>query len=103
MIDASLLLNDVKNYLDITWKDDATEKKLCGMISRGMKYFNGITGSELDYLIEDEPRSLLFIRVMYERSGALDDFVKNYLSDINSLVMRERMKRYDQEASDRNI
>lgn len=93
MIDANDLLNDVKNYLDITWDDDATDVKLRGMISRGMKYLNDLTGSDLDFTKEESPREMLFIRIMYERAGALDDFRKNYLSELNSLVMSERMKR----------
>lgn len=93
MIDAKDLLNDVKNYLDITWEDDATDKKICGMISRGMKYLNELTGSDIDFLKEEIPKELLYIRIMYERAGALDDFRKNYLSELNSLVMSERMKR----------
>lgn len=93
MIDAKELLNDVKNYLDITWDDDATDIKLRGMIARGMLYLNKLTGSDLDFTIEGSPRELLFIRIMYERSGALDEYRKNYLSELNSLVMSERMKR----------
>ncbi|MCR0567429.1 hypothetical protein MKC54_05240 [[Clostridium] innocuum] len=93
----SKLLDDVKNYLDITWADDATDKKICGMISRSMKYLNDLTGSALDYEVEDMPRELLFLRVMYDRAGALDDFRKNYLNELNGLVTRERVKRYDTE------
>lgn len=96
----SKLLDDVKNYLDITWADDATDKKICGMISRSMNYFNKLTGSTLDYDVEDTPRELLFLRVMYDRAGALDDFKKNYLNELNGLVMRERVKRYDTEKQD---
>lgn len=95
MNDVNVLLEDIKNNLDITWDDEATDKKISGMISRGMKWLNDITGSELNYDEEDMPRELLFTRVMYDRAGALDDFRKNYLSEINDLVMRERVKRYD--------
>ena len=34
------LLNDVKNYLDISWEDDNTDSKVTGIIERGMKYLN---------------------------------------------------------------
>ena len=30
------LLDDVKNYLNITWDDDATDKKVSGIIASGM-------------------------------------------------------------------
>lgn len=87
------LLEDVKNYLDITWEDETTDKKIGGMIARSVAYFNDLTESALDYEIEGQARELLFLRVMYERSGALDDFRKNYLSEINSLVKNERIKK----------
>ena len=30
------LLSDVKNWLDITWDDDATDAKVSGLIASGM-------------------------------------------------------------------
>ena len=35
------LLEDVKNYLDITWDDEATDKKIGGLIASGMAYLDG--------------------------------------------------------------
>lgn len=87
------LLEDVKNYLDITWKDELTDKKIGGMIFRSIAYLNDLTHSDLDYEAEGQARELLFLRVMYDRSGALDDFRKNYLSDLNALVKSERIKK----------
>ena len=34
------LLPDVKNYLDITWSDDALDKKIWGIIVAGMLYLD---------------------------------------------------------------
>lgn len=93
------LLEDVKNYLDITWVDEAGDKKLSGMILRSMNYLNEITGSDLDFSVEESQRTLLFVRVKYERANALDDFRKNYLSELNQLITRERIKRYAQKKS----
>lgn len=34
------LLDDVKNYLDITWDDELTNTKLSGIIERGKNFLN---------------------------------------------------------------
>ena len=42
------MLGDVRNYLDITWQDDETDRKLTGIIKRGMAYINQAAGAEQD-------------------------------------------------------
>ena len=32
------LLKDIKDYLNITWEDERTDKNITGMIKRGMTY-----------------------------------------------------------------
>lgn len=93
------LVEAVKNYLDITWSDDAGDLKLFGIIERGMKYLNNIAGAELDYAVEDKPRELLFDYCRYVRSNALNEFATNYLHELLSLQIREEVKAYA-EASD---
>jgi len=89
------LLDDVKNYLDITWAVDAgTDAKVTGIISRGMARLQDIAGVSLDFTAEDLPRSLLFDYCFYARSNALDDFETNYLSTLLSLQRREEVKAY---------
>ena len=72
------LLSDIKNYLNITWDDTATDEKLCGMISSGTMYLDGKGGGTLDYESDGTPRTLLFEYVRYMRSNALDVFENNY-------------------------
>src|SRR5574344_401382 len=88
------LLEDVRNYLDITWEDYAGDAKLTGIISRGMKYLDSAAGETLDYSTEDKPRELLFEYVRYARSGALDEFQTNYLSEILTLQQNREVTRY---------
>jgi len=87
------LLKDVKNYLDITWRDRATDKKLIGIIARGIKYIDGIAGAEMDYSVEDKPRELLFDYCRYVRSNALDEFKTNYLHELLSLQISQEVER----------
>lgn len=91
------LLEDVKNYLDITWDDEATEKKLTGIIERGMKYLNNIAGTELDYTEEDKSKELLMDYCRYVRSNALEEFQNNYLHELLSLQIRQEVEAYEAE------
>jgi hypothetical protein len=93
------LLAAVRNYLDITWTDDAGDEKLSGIISRGMKYINRTGGAEFDYTVEDKPRELLFDYCRYARSGALDEFQKNYLSELLSLQIQTEVTAYNTQST----
>lgn len=92
-MDPKELLEDVRNYLDITWADEAGDQKLLGIIARGANYLQRWAGAELDFSEEALPRSLLFDYCRYVRSGALDDFRVNYLHELIGLQMEEGVKR----------
>lgn len=81
------LLADVKNYIDITWSDDATDSKIRGIIASGMVFLEKKAGEELDFLSDGLPRTLLMEYARYARDGALDVFENNYLSML--LAMRD--------------
>ena len=34
------LLDDVKNYLNVTWNDEATDKRIGGLTASGMAYLD---------------------------------------------------------------
>lgn len=72
------LLSDVKNYLNITWDDEATDAKVSGLIAAGMVYLNGKYGEEADYTADGMPRTLLMEYVRYARDSALDVFENNF-------------------------
>lgn len=74
------LLADVKNYLNITWDDEATDKKISGLIASGTAYLDDKYGEPADYTQDGMPRTLLFEYVRYGRDSALDVFESNYLS-----------------------
>lgn len=89
------LLTAVRNYLGITWADDAGDVKLSGIIARGMSYLNRIAGTKLDYTAEDKPRELLFEYCRYVRSNALEQFQTNFQHELLLLQMSEEVKRYE--------
>ncbi len=86
------LLEEAKNYLDITWDDEQTDLKLTGILRRGMAYLDEKAGAVLDYSEEGQPKALLFDYARYARANALDEFQNNYLSDIVALHLNYRVK-----------
>ena len=79
------LLDDVKDYLNITWQDDKTDKKVTGYINRGIKRLQEIAGASLDFVQEDSPRSLLMDYCRYANSQALEVFETNFRSELLEL------------------
>jgi hypothetical protein len=97
------LLEAVRNYLDITWKDDAGDTKLTGIIERGIKYIDGTAGSAMDYTVEDKPRELLMDYCRYARSNALSEFQTNYLHELLSLQIAQEVAEYEAENDDSDV
>lgn len=81
-----ILLQDVKDYLHITWQDEKTDKNLTGMIKRGMARLKEVAGvSTLDFKEEDLQRSLLLDYCRYANSHALEMFENNFQGELLSL------------------
>jgi hypothetical protein len=85
MPDMATLLGDVQDYLNITWQDETTDKKVTGYINRGMKRLQNIAGASLDFEAEDLPRSLLLDYCRYANSQALEVFEQNFRSELLEL------------------
>lgn len=92
------LLTDVKNYLDITWDDEATDAKVAGLIASGMAYLDGKLGEAGDYALDGMPRTLLMEYVRYARDSALDVFEGNYLSLLLDMRHERAVRRYAERA-----
>lgn len=89
------LVEDVKVYLGITWQDDATDRRIGGLIGAGMAYIDSKYGGEADYDSDGLPRSLLFEYVRYARDSALDVFENNYASMILAMQHERRVSAYE--------
>lgn len=72
------LLADVKNYLNITWDDEATDEKVRGLIASATVYLDNKGGGTLDYESDGLPHTLMMEYVRYMRDEALDVFENNY-------------------------
>ena len=91
------LLADVKNYLNFTWDDDATDKKVSGLIASGMIYLNAKYGEDADYTADGMPRTLLMEHVRYARDSALDVFENNYQALLLGMQNGRRVSAYGME------
>ena len=92
------LLADVKNYLNITWDDEATDKKIGGLVSSGMAYLDLKYGVKADYTLDGMPRTLLMEYVRYARDSALDVFENNYQSLLLGMQNERRVNAYVENA-----
>lgn len=80
------LLSDIKDYLNISWEDERTNKNLTGMMKRGMKRLRDIAGvSSLDFTEESLARELLLDYCRYANSHALEMFEINFIGELQSL------------------
>lgn len=93
------LLADVKNYLNITWDDEATDTKVSGLIASGMGYLDKKAGSAQDYTADGDARTLLMEYVRYARDSALEVFETNYQSLILTMQNERRVSAYGVEST----
>ena len=92
------LLADVKNYLNITWNDLATDEHIRGLIASATADLDDYAGEELDYLSDGLPRTLMMDHVRYARDEALDVFENNYRTQLVRLRNRRRVTGYVESA-----
>lgn len=84
---AAGLLEDIKNYLDITYEDPDGAMKLYGIIQRGEAYLDKVAGKKQDYEEEGLPRALLFDYCRYARNNVIELFKENFQSELVALRM----------------
>lgn len=88
------LLADVKNYLNITWDDLATDERIRGLIASATADLDDYAGEALDYMPDGLPRKLMMDHVRYARDEALDVFENNYRTQLVRLRNRRRVTGY---------
>lgn len=83
------MLEDLKNYLNITWEDDDIDKKLNNLIEESERSLNRIFGVDIDYSDNLEARELLFNRIRYAYNNALEYFETNFSKEILRISLLE--------------
>jgi len=92
---ADALLDDVKDYLNITWQDEKTDKKITGYISRGKARLQQIAGAPLSFTEEGQPRALLLDYCRYANAQALEVFEKNFEAELLDLNLSTQAPRIE--------
>ena len=90
------MLQEVKEYLKITWNDE--DARIQGIIERGKNYLQELTGTELDFEKEGQPKSLLLNYCRYDYNSALEYFEENFQREILRLQLMEAVKENANEA-----
>ena len=81
------LIDDVKNYLDMTWDLDASElSKIEGIISRGETTINHKVGAILVYETDGRAKELLLEYCRFAKDGVLFQFLGSYSPMIKDLI-----------------
>ncbi len=91
------MLADARNYLDITYEDEDGDKKLKGILERGMAYLDNAAGEKQQYEVEGMPRALLFDYCRYARNNALELFEQNFRAELISLRIGVQTDAYAEE------
>lgn len=89
------LLVEVKDYLKITWEEE--DNYLQGIINRGKNYLKQLTGTELDFEVEGQPKALLLDYCRYAYNNALEYFEENFHRELRRLILQEAVKEYADE------
>ncbi|MBC2048210.1 phage gp6-like head-tail connector protein [Listeria booriae] len=82
------LLQEVKDYLRITWDDTTEDKRLKNIINRVGAYMERVTGTSFAFVEEDEAKQLLFDGTRYAHNNAFEYFQENFLGQIQSLQFK---------------
>lgn len=86
------MLEELKSYLKITWSDE--DSYLEGIIARGKEYLKDLTGTELDFETDGQPKSLLLNYCRYAYNNAIEYFEENFQREILRLQLKEAVKDY---------
>lgn len=93
-------LETVKNYLDVTWQDEATDQKYADILSRAESVVRKYLGGEVDFTDETTVESQMLLDCCrYIRDHALEDFEPNFGGQLSALRM-ERMVNAVEQNSD---
>lgn len=93
-----MMLDELKNYLDVTWTDTATDTKISGILSRAENMINKYAGTEIDFETDLSAKQLLFDLCRYIYCNSLEDFKVNFRGDL--IALRARYKAETESSDD---
>ena len=85
MTNPESLIDDLKDYLCISFDDERTDRALTSSLSRGQAVIEDYAGAEIDFSQEGAEKQLLFDYCRYVRSQAPEMFEINFRHDLIAL------------------
>ena len=81
-------LEEVKNNLNITWKDDETDNKVRGYIKQGVEVLQDDVKTYIDFYDDNIARGLLKTFCRYAWNNSEEYFIENNLHYILKLEVK---------------
>ena len=97
------LLEELKNYLDVTWTDEATDNKINGILNRASNILSSYAGEKLTFdETQESEKQWLFDCCSYIYCNAFEDFKVNFAADLVNLRGKYAVKEIelDEEVSE---
>lgn len=83
------MLEELKNYLNITYEDDDVDKKISSALESAKHYINEIACEvNVDFESDLSAKQLLFDCVRYIYNNSFEDFYSNFQYELTSLRLR---------------
>ena len=89
------MLEEIKNYLNITWEDEDIDNKLKSLIEQSKQSIKNLMGADIDFTKKLEMKELLFKRVRYAYNNAIEYFESNFAHEILRLQLQEGVKKLE--------
>lgn len=92
-----LLLQELKDKLNITWDEEETDRKLERIINDSEHILNWKLGAKIDYSIEGQEHNLFLNYCMYAYNNCTNEFDDNYFNEIMQIRQKYEVLNYEQE------
>lgn len=79
----ALTLDNVKNYLNVTYDDEDIDTKLTGILSRADVYIRNVVAAGANDTLTEVENQLVLDACRYIFNDAFEDFARNFLTEIN--------------------
>lgn len=78
-----MTLDDVKNYLNVTYDDEDIDTKLAGILTRADVYIRNVVAAGSEDTLTEIENQLILDACRYIFNDAFEDFTRNFLTEIN--------------------
>ncbi|SCI45850.1 Uncharacterised protein [uncultured Clostridium sp.] len=95
-MDKELLLDSVKNKLNITWEDSLTNFKLSDLVNDAIVAMNFKLGADIDYSKNGLEHQLFLNYCLYSYNNCLNEFDTNYMNEIYQIRSIYEVKEYEE-------